>query len=156
MLFFSFHQIMEYISEPTNFHIVYYNDVIPIIKPLVEKQLSSIPIDIFTTCHNFRQFLNRIIDPIVLMEDSFNTLHSLGNDFTEAVWNDISHQPFQKVIDYIYHVQYTEQTPFKLCYHQLINIHSIQSIVSARVIHDCFIHYMKDVYTDKHQNCVSK
>ena len=141
---------MEYINEPSTFHEVYYPDLTQLIKSHADKQISSIPQDVFDTCPSYRQFLNQIIDPLILMTDSFHILQSIDPEFITSVWNDISDKPFQFVLDYIFHVNTIETSPFQNCYRQLIKQYNIQTITAARVVNDCFIHYLKDVYITRH------
>lgn len=142
---------MEFISEPSTFHKVYYSSLIEYVKPYVDDQISSIPQDMYDTSTNYRQFLNRAINPLIVMTDSFKVLETVEPDFVDAVWNDISDRPFQFVLDYIFHVNTIDTSPFKNCYNQLIKQYSIQTIVAARVINDCFIHYLNDTYNTRHQ-----
>lgn len=129
------------------FHVFFYSDVIEIIRPFIEKQLSIIPVDTYHNYYSFHQFLNKLIDPIILMNESFRiTIEELQQDFIECVWHDVGTKPFEIVLSYIYHVKYQEQTPFHTLFKQLSKTYSISTITAARCVHDCIIHYIKDKY----------
>ena len=130
-----------------NFHLYYYNDIIDVIRPSIEKQISIIPTESYYNYHSFYQFLNKLIDPIILMNESIRlTKEVLQQEFIDCVWRDIGNKPFDTVLSYIYHIKYTEQTPFHNMFKQLSKKYPISLIAAARCVHDCIIHYIKDKY----------
>ena len=135
------------IMNPETFYIYYYKDVIDVIRPFIEKQLSSIPTESYYGFHSFRQFLNKLVDPISLMNESIRiTVDELQKEFIDCVWNDLGNKPFDVILSYIHHVHYQEQTPFSTLFKQLTKKYSIATIAAARCVHDCILYYIKDKY----------
>lgn len=136
---------MEQIFNIDQFYIYYYQDVISEIHSLIDSKLATIPNESYKTFHNFSQFLNKLVDPISLLKESFRiTTDVLKQEFIDCVWHDIGNKTFDTVLSYIFHIDYQERTQFHVLYKQLIKTYSIPTIVAARCVHDCILHYLKD------------
>ena len=137
---------MELINDNDNFHNIYYNDILEIIKPFVDKQFDTLPKNNLENFTSFRQFLNTFIDPILLLHESLNLVSSLPEELINAIFKDLNQFPFKRMLDYINCINYNQQAVFSIAYNQLIKTHKITEIIAARCIHDCIIHYMRDKF----------
>lgn len=140
---------METISDPNLFHNIYYFDIIEIIKPFVDQQLKDIPDEAYNTFHSYRLFLNQLIDSHVLIKESFKLVDTLPSELIDAMWNDLNQFPFKVITSYITNVKYTQQEPFNTLFNNLTEQYPITKIVAAKCVHDCILHYMKDIFTQK-------